>query len=288
MHLMLIRVAKTLACLLCLQALPLSFLQAGTSRPVVPFEIAPELFHYAYEEPGVMQTSGMMVGISGVLSCRVPESIRVIDLFRIEAEASRGRLDYISKRNEGAIKGVDNTVIEARALLGKEVYSTGKSAVTLFSGFGYRQLHDNGSGKFTSEGNPYYDRESNYLFIPVIFELSPLNSHGWGIGGTVEYDYFLSGMQESELTDANKEGYTYSDDLKNKQHHGYGLRVSLKATKKYPPCSLVIEPFLRYWKVGTSDEDAIEVGNEGESEPLTYVEPNNHTTQYGLKVALLF
>ena len=282
MYPMLIRAAKSLACLLCVQAIPQSFLQADTSRSIVPFEIAPKLFHYAYEEPGVMKTSGMMVGISGALSCRMPQRIGVIDLFRIEAEAARGRLDYISR--DGTIKDIDDTIIEARALLGKELHSSGKSVVTLFSGFGYRQLHDNGGGKVTSKGNPYYDRESNYSFIPVVLQLSPLNSHGWGIGGMVEYDYFLSGMQESELSDANNEGFSYSDDLENRQHHGYGLRVSLKAIKKYRACSLVIEPFWLYWKIGTSDEDTIEV-NEKES---PYFEPNNNTTQYGLKVALLF
>jgi hypothetical protein len=281
-----IRTVKTLACVLCLQALPFSFLQAETSRPVVPFEIGPELSHYAYEEPGVMKTSGMMVGISGAVSCRTPQGIGFIDLFRIEAIAARGRLDYISK--DGTIKDIDDTIIEARALLGKEIHSRGKSIVTVYTGFGYRQLHDNGSGKVTSAGNPYYDRESNYSFIPVILELSPIKSHGWGIGGLVEYDYFLSGMQESELTDADNSGYTYSDDLKNKQHHGYGLRASLKATKKFHACSLVIEPFVRYWKVGTSDEDTIEEYENGDPETQVYVEPNNHTTQYGLKVALLF
>jgi hypothetical protein len=286
MYQMLIRAAKTLACALCLQALPLSSLQADTSRPVVPFEIGTEFFHYAYEEPGVMKTSGQMVGISGAVSCRAPKGIGVIDLFRIEAAAARGRLDYISK--DGTIKGIDDTIIEARALLGKEMHSTGNSVVTFFSGFGYRKLHDNGGGKITSEGHPYYDRESSYSFIPVVLELSNRRPHDWEIGGVVEYDYFLSGTQESELTDANNSGYTYSDDLKNTQHNGYGVRVSLKAIKKFHACSLVIEPFLSYWKVGTSDEDTIEESQDGDIDTQVYVEPNNNTTQYGLKIALLF
>ncbi len=284
---MLIRATKTLACLLCLQAQPLSLLQADTSRKITQFEIGPELSHYTYEEPGVMKISGMMVGISGAVTRRAPQGIGVVDFLRIEAEAARGSVDYSSK--DGTIKDIDDTIIEARALLGKEVYSSEKSVVTLSSGFGYRQLHDNGGGRVTSGGsNPSYDRESNYSFIPVVLELSSLNSHGWGIGGKVEYDYFLTGMQESELTDANNEGYTYSDDLENRQHDGYGLHVSLKATKKFHACSLFIEPFLRYWKINSSDWDTIEQYNHGVLETKAYVEPNNHTTQYGLKVALLF
>ena len=283
---MFIRPAKTLACLLCLQALPLSFLRAESSRPVVPFEIGPELFHYAYEEPGVMKTSGLMVGLSGAVTCRAPESIRVIDYFRIEASAAKGSVDYSSAK--GSINGIDDTLFEAKALIGKEMYSGEKSAVTFFSGFGYRQLHDNGGGKVTSNGNPYYDRESSYSFIPVVLELSPVKPDGWGLGGAVEYDYFLGGMQESELTDADNSGYTYSDDLKNRQHDGYGLRVSLKATKKFHACSLFIEPFLRYWKIGTSDQDAIVEYFYGAPNTRAYVEPENSTTQYGLKVALLF
>jgi hypothetical protein len=281
---MLIRAAKTLACLLCLQAQPLSLLQADTSRKITQFEIGPELSHYTYEEPGVMKISGMMVGISGAVTRQAPQGIGVVDFLRIEAEAARGSVDYSSK--DGTIKDIDDTIIEARALLGKEVYSSEKRVVTLSSGFGYRQLHDNGGGRVTSERNPSYayDRESNYSFIPVVLELSSLNSHGWGIGGKVEYDYFLSGMQESELTDANNEGYTYSDDLENRQHDGYGLHVSLTATKKFHACSLLIEPFLRYWNVSASDEDLVEVNGV----VVPYLEPNNHTTQYGLKVALLF
>ena len=282
MRSMFIPPVKTLACLLCLQALPLSFLQAKSSQPVVPFEIGTELSHYAYDEPGVMKTSGIMAGISGVVTTPAPQGIGVIDLFRIEAELAWGNVDYSSA--EGTINGINDTMIEARALAGKEVYSNGTSAVTFFSGFGYRHLHDNGGGKVTSGGSPYYDRESNYSYIPLVLELSSIKRHGWNIGGSVEYDYFLGGTQESELTDAINTGNTYSDDLENRQHHGYGLRVSLKATKKFHTCSLLIEPFLRYWKVGTSDEDTIEVNMSG----IPYVEPKNSTTQYGLKVALLF
>jgi hypothetical protein len=277
---------KTLACLLCLQALPLSPLQSKTSHPVVPFEIGTELSHYAYEEPGVMKTSGIMAGISGVITSPVPKGIGVIDLFRIEAEVAWGNVDYSSA--EGTINGINDTMFEARALAGKEVYSRGTSAVTFFSGFGYRQLQDNGGGKVTSGGSPYYDRESNYSYIPLVLELSTIKRHGWSVGASVEYDYFLGGTQESELTDAVNTGNTYSDDLENRQHDGYGLRVSMKAAKKFHACSLLIEPFLRYWKVGTSDEDSIEEYKGGTPETKAYVEPENSTIQYGLKVALLF
>ncbi len=288
MRQLLIRAAKTLACALCLQPLLHTPLQAAPLLPVVPFEIGTDLSHYSYEEPGVMKTSGTMIGLSGAASFDAPRSIGVINTFRIEAAASQGSVDYTSLGGTGTIQDVHDSMIEARALVGKKLHGAANSSLTLFSGYGYRHLNDNGGGRVSSEGNPGYDRESRYSYLPIALELSSLRTFGWGVGGMVEYDYFLSGTQHSRLTDANNEVYTYSNNLTNQQHSGYGLRASLKVTKKMRASTLLFEPFLRYWNIATSDRDTIIVYVSGVPEVRSYVEPKNSTTQYGLKVSLLF
>ena len=284
---LLVRAAKTLACALCLQAVPHALLHAKPARSVAPFEIGTDLSHYSYEEPGVMKISGVMIGLSGAASFNTSESIGVIDLLRIEAAVSRGSVDYSSPA-DGTIQGIHDSIFEARGLVGKELHGTEASAWTLMSGFGFRQLHDNEGGLLSSRGNPAYDRESRYSFIPVVLELSSLKHTGWGVGGMVEYDYFLSGTQHSQLTDANNVMYTYSDNLTNRQHNGYGLRASLKVTKKIHASTLLFEPFVRYWSIGDSDRYTILRYVNGVPSPQAYIEPQNHTTQYGLKVSLLF
>lgn len=284
---MLNRAAKTLFCALCIQAAALPVLQAEPSREGAHFEIGPEISHITYEEPGLMEESGVMYGISGAFTYRAENMLGPIDMVKVEGTAAWGEVDYTSPIS-GTVDGIEDSMFEVRALLGLDIATGGRAVLTPFIGFGYRQLDDNGGGMISSVGDYGYDREANYYYSPIGIEISSDLDNGWTIGGTIEYDYFWSGTQFSELTDANNDVFTYSDDLRNEQHDGYGLRASVKIAKKLDSFSLAFEPFLRYWKIDNSDFDTIIIDDEGDLYEAGFVEPRNNSTQYGLKVSLLF
>lgn len=284
---MLTRTAKTLVFGLFFQAALQTALQAEPSSQGARFEIGPELSQISYEEPGLMEESGVMYGISGALTYREENMLGPVDMVRMEGTAAWGEVDYTSPE-AGSLDGIEDTMFEARALLGIDI-ATGKRVVfTPFIGFGYRQLDDSIGGLIASGGYYGYDRESNYYYSPIGVEISSDLDNGWSIGGKIEYDYFWSGTQYSELTDVNNGVYTYSDDLKNKQNDGYGLRASVKIAKKLDSFSLAFEPFLRYWDIENSESDTVIIDEGGTLSEVSFIEPQNSSTQYGLKVSLLF
>ncbi len=278
--------AKTFICALCLQTIAFSALQAEPylTESGLHIEIGPAIFHTDYKEPGVMEESGIMKGLSGAVTYRGDNALGPVDMLKLEGAAASGKVDYRSPL-AGAVNGIEDTITEGRILAGINVTTSGNVALTPFVGFGYRQLKDNGHGRLSSIGNyMLYDRESNYLYTPIGLEISSKTPGSWKFGGTVEYDLFWDGTQYSQLSAASNESYTYSDDLKNKQKKGFGLRASLKAIKKFQPFSLAFETFFRYWNLDNSKSCTILVNGE----PRPFVEPENTTSQLGLNVSLLF
>ncbi len=282
--------AKTFIGALCLQTIALSALQADPylTESGLHIEIGPSIFHTGYKEPGVMEESGIMKGISGACTYREDNALGPVDMLKFEGVIASGKVDYRSPL-AGAVNGIEDTITEARLLAGMNLTTSGNVALTPFAGFGYRQLKDNGHGRLSSIGNYIlYDRESNYLYTPIGLEISSKTPGSWRIGGTVEYDLFWRGTQYSQLSAANNERYTYSDDIKNTQTKGFGLRASLKAVKKFHPFSLSFETFFRYWNLDNSKSCTVLVTENLISKHVQFVEPENTTAQYGLNVSLLF
>jgi hypothetical protein len=234
------------------------------------WEIAPEISHIKYEEPGVMKQDGAMLGIG--LSYTY-HSIGVEPIFerifgkmetgfggllRGEIRFSGGEVDYDGSLLDGTpIKqdNIDDRLFEGRGLIGFE--HLGEEAVVgTYVGLGYRYLNDD-SSSYTSG----YERESNYLYMPVGIEGRRALGDGWAVGGSAEFDFFLWGKQQSDLRRFG-EGI-----IENDQDSGYGFRFSLRLEKD----DFIIEPFIRYWDIDESDVDN------------GWVEPANETTEYGVK-----
>jgi hypothetical protein len=75
------------------------------------------------------------------------------------------------------------------------------------------------------------------------------------------------------------------NDPENHQKGGFGLRSALKVEKQGEAIDFIIEAFVRYWNIKDSQEAdltryGIKVG--------TATEPQNKSTEYGLKIALKF
>ena len=238
----------------------------------IVYNIGPELYSFEYEEPGVMKEEGMFYGVAFGATYRewVSDYPRqaVSDnkmMVRGEGRFAFGQVDYDGALMDGTpltIKGIDDFAMEGRMLLGPE-WLISNILSTLYAGIGYRYLNDD------SSSDPYgYERESNYYYVPIGFEIDTDLQAGWSLAGGIEYDYFLWGLQRSHI---------FPTIIENEQNSGYGYRASIKLQKKSKDVNFVIEPFFRYWDI---DDSEIEYG--------IFMEPANNTTEYGIQLICMF
>lgn len=245
---------------------PSRFLESLQKRT---WEVGPEIYLFKYEEPGVMEEKGMFYGVAAAYTYRYwapasPEEPVPDDkwMSRGEVRFACGQVDYDGETMGGtpmSLHNIDDYTLEFRLLLGPD-FPKETSMDTLYAGIGYRYLNDDSS--FDSRG---YERESNYLYIPVGIKTISDLKNGWSFGATAEFDLFLWGEQNSHLSDV---GFV---DIENEQDSGYGLRGSVRFQKHGEKTDFIIEPFIRYWDIDKSDV------------VLGYYEPENETLEYGIQ-----
>lgn len=118
---------------------------------------------------------------------------------RGDMRVAYGQMDYTGS---GRIDGIDDFVFEGRVVAGFAI-PVGGSMITRFTpyaGYGYRTLLDDMGGRTSTTGARGHDRISQYHYIPIGVEtVLAAGSSGWTFKPTVEYDYFVSGTQESKL-----------------------------------------------------------------------------------------
>ncbi len=238
------------------------------------WELGTQVSYITYKEPNVMEEKGVMSGILG--------SYAYQDGFMLKAEGlfSYGQLDYTSS-STGSMDNIDDYILEFRGVVGYNLPILQTYTLTPYMGFGYRYLNDDTSGMLTTTGARGYERESNYFYSPVGLELGTNFNNSWSAGITFEYDYFWKGIQKSHLSDVSL-GY---NDLENDQNKGYGLRGSVKLTKKGNRFDFVIEPFIRYWNIKKSEEKNVTFS--GVIIGYGY-EPKNTSTEFGINLAARF
>jgi hypothetical protein len=278
--------AKTIVFLLALLLPSFSILRAEPALRGVSVSTGPELFRYTYEEKGLMKETGTMYGVTAKVACRADNMLGLFDLLQVEGSLARASVDYDSNLS-GSIDGIGDTIAELRSLAGIDVSSRGSPVLTLFTGIGYRRLNDSGGGRRTSEGDYFYDRHSSSWYTPVGLVVGSGAKRGWVLGGWFEYDAFLGGTQYSELTDTNNREFSFSGNLENEQHAGFGLRAGLVLTKRFPSFTLALEPFVRYWKIRSSEPGRVRMTENGSVHDELLIEPENATTCCGLAVRLV-
>lgn len=241
------------------------------------FEAGPEISYINYEEPGVMEEKGAMYGIFGTYTARTPEKF----VLGADGRFSFGQVDYDSN-STGSIDDIDDFLFEIRGTAGYDIAVLESSRLTPYIGLGYRWLRDELGGQVSTTGALGYDRESNYLYLPIGLQtMTPLSS-GWFIGLNAEFDVFLHGWQESELGDA----IAGLDTLENEQDEGYGVRGSIKLAKAGDQFDFYVEPFIRYWNIKESETKAVTFS--GTPVGLVGVEPKNNSTEIGARVGVHF
>ncbi|MEO8158843.1 MAG: hypothetical protein ABI648_13680 [Betaproteobacteria bacterium] len=230
------------------------------------WEVGGQLSDYRYEEPNQgLKISGGRVGVTGAYTFTSARRW----FFKIDGRYSYGSLKY---EGSGTIDSVPDSILETRAVLGKDYLPRSGVSLSPFAGFGYRYLYNDLRGT-TSTGAAGYQRYSNYWYVPLGLT-SRINLNGqWVIAPTIEYDYFIRGRQVSQFTDI---GVGYSDAT-NTQTKGYGYRFSVMAEKG----SWAFGPWMHYWKIEDSDIVPIGFGIRG-------FEPKNETQEFGLEVKYRF
>ena len=196
-------------------------------------------------------------------------------VFKAEGRFAFGRVDYdgglqdleTGEITPDTINGINDLVLEGRVLLGADMLIQDILG-TLYSGVGYRYLNDDPSFE------PYgYERESNYLYIPLGGEIFANLMSDWYWGARIEFDYLAWGMQNSHLSDIDPA----FPDIHNRQNSGYGYRASVRFEHKSKKAVFAIEPFYRYWDI---DDSEVEYG--------VWVEPDNSTKEIGVQLFWIF
>lgn len=217
-----------------------------------------------------MENEGWLFGISYSISSK-PATIQV----KLDGLIAIGLVDY-SSESTGSMNDQTNLMSDTRVLFSHSEYFPSKQLdITLFSGFGYRYLSNDSSGRGTTSGAGGYLRNSNYYYSPIGINFDLNQQSRWQIKASLEYDLFWFGIQESYLG-----GYSGYEDAYNDQNSGYGYRLSLsfinQITSNY---QVTIEPFIRHWSIDSSDPVTFSSGK-------SVYEPNNETNEIGINISL--
>ena len=250
------------------------------------FTFGTEISHISYKEPEFqLEEKGFMFGIYGSYAHRMDQSdtlfSSVINMYKIDGKVSYGQVDYKSDPS-GTIDDIDDYMIETRAVLGYDHFLSPQTLVTPYGGVGFRYLNDDLGGKESSLGQFGYERASHYIYLPLGVDLTHQLDADWVIGGNFEFDVFLVGYQDSYLTDVDASNFP---DLHNTQERGFGLRGSMKLVKTGQSCDFVVEPFVRYWHIRASD---VNIGVSFAGSVSAGLEPDNNSTEFGLKLGLQY
>jgi hypothetical protein len=235
-------------------------------------EFGVSLSNYKYSEPGVMNIEANKIGLeySGTYSLDPEWPNQNKGLFlKTELRYVTGQANYNSV-STGSKNSVPDWYYEARILAGRD-YSYGDSIISPYLGISYRYLFNDLRGT-TSTGNIGYRRESNYYSLPIGLSHKMSLSNQKQLQTIVEYSYLIRGLQNTKLSDAN----TGLADISNNQRSGYGFRLS--SMLRFDRWA--IGPSLIYWRINQSEQ----VTSGGKN----YIEPQNNTTELGLKANYLF
>jgi hypothetical protein len=238
------------------------------------FAFGTEISDIQYEEPGLMKNKGMMYG--PFFSYAYHDKI----MAKLEGKFAYGEVDYDGGTWGGDplyVKGIPDFLVEVRALLGYDFAINNTITITPNIGIGYRYLQDNMQDRYAGG----YQREANYIYIPVGVETVARFDDGWSMGTAVEFDIFAWGRQISYFSDTD----AYFWPTENEQVKGYGARASAFIAKKFTKAGFLIEPYIRYWNIEESRLGYLVYGGY----LVGYgVEPKNNTTEIGCRLAVMF
>ena len=263
-------------------------------------ELGTELSRIAYREPDFMREKGYMYGIFGSVTHRISENNQInkfsdmfsddnkINVFKVDGKISWGRVNYES--SQGTLDGLKDSMFEIRGTAGYDLPISTSTMITPYMGVGFRYLKDDLRGTISTPGGDVrgYRRSTKYLYVPMGLDTTTRLKNDFSLGLNLEYDIFINGKQKSHLEDVDP----LYETLTNGQGRGYGVRGSFSLKRDCQHVELFFEPFVRYWSIRDSEASPIiyddapitdEYGNV-----FVGIEPQNNSTEYGIKLGLNF
>jgi hypothetical protein len=251
------------------------------------FEISEILGKYQYKEPvsGVVhQAINYGIEISGTKVFEKDWFIRGVASYR------NGPVDY-SSDTSGTQSGQPTHYYEILATLGRDFSLIPEHFLSLYTGFGYRNLFNDARGT-TSAGAYGYRRTQEYYYLPVGLMhrtyLNVFNTSGL-LESNVEFDYLLQGNNSSQYSDYvyavnGKYPITRADDLNFVQKSGYGLKFE----SMYNLNRWLFGPYFSYWNIQNSNNVEGKTIIQGNKSVGSFIEPANSTIEFGLKLRYRF
>lgn len=230
------------------------------------FEIGPEVYYYAYREPGFIAQTGPYAGVNASYTHTFGDAWFVT----ANGIAGIGYLDY-SSSGSGNIHGIWNYTGDLRGLLGRDL-PLGGVVASPYLGLGYRVLFDQAGGRSSTAGAAGYDRLSQYFYIPFGLTLG-IAAGDWLFRPSAEYDLFVHGIQTSYVSEVG-----FDNDPVNRQKNGYGVRASFLAETLTEWGRIAFGPFFRYWNIRSSKTATLSLGGTA---AFTVFEPANNTVEAG-------
>ena len=265
---------------------------SASAQPQQHFEAGMEVSSFNYEEPNFMEEDGVLWGIFGNYEVLLRENSphgsfkdlfhngNGFNRFELDARILWGQVDYTSTMT-GSLDEIDDWLFEIRGLTGCDFPVFEDQIITSFLGIGYRYLNDDSSGLRTTTNAAGYERESNYLYLPIGLKyFAPLQEQ-WTFEARGEFDIFLTGEQQSHLGDAVAGLGTVTND----QDSGWGARASVRLERKGERVDLFVEPYFRYWEI---DDSNTAVVASGPGFLIVGLEPANESWEAGSRFGIRF
>ncbi len=225
-----------------------------------------------YIEPTVMKESGHLNGLAFALESRPLDQALLLRLsgeFLFGGLAYEGSMYYVEEdRTEPWTTGTNDFIYSLKGVFGLPFVSWQGGDLGAFAGVGTRYLNDQ------IQGRGGYEREINYLFVPLGLEARFFLSNKRVLTLSAEYDRFVSGTVKSHLTEVGR-----SRDITNKQTTGHGHRFAADwSWWMNEGMDLHIAPYWQHWQVDDSDQVAMDKRN--------WYEPKNSTDQVGVTLSV--
>lgn len=232
---------------------------------------------YLYEEPSMsMSLKGDKLGVNHVGTAVLEGGW----FFKDDIQFVMGRVDYVGS---GFQPSVPDWYVETRGMLGKDI-EVAHSMFSPYIGFGYRYLFNDLRGN-SSDGSIGYRRESNYLYIPLGVTHRFNVDETAVLATTIEFDKFVSGKQITRLSDlSGYVGYVGVADIENRQKSGFGYRAEVM----YELSDWAFGPFINVWRIDQSDFVPRFMLCNGTVQWCVLSEPQNRTTEFGMKMRFKF
>lgn len=265
------------------------------------FQVGYEKYDYTYQETvggrDFMSNKGDYNGYSFDYAYRVDDDTMIVDEFRLQTRFATG--DVVYRADAFEYDSLEDYMFEVRGLAAKNIQLNKQVKLVPYFGLGIRYLNNgleaiparmDGADEYLSG----YNRESQYVYLPVGGDLKLDLPAGWHVALNLEYDHLLRGRQQSHLEDSRAlDGTDYGyENLVNSQNKGYGARASLKLAKNITKnFNIYVEPFVRYWSIEDSDIQWVQQNGSLICEGNVCAagqEPSNTTKEVGVKIGVGF